>query len=69
MRNKYMECGNLETVSKLNANPRFASKPRKGRSTIARGEHSEPLVGISIRKSPGGAKGNYINILLPLQAS
>jgi hypothetical protein len=39
--------------------------PGRGDRTIARGERSEPLVGISIGKSPEGAKGFCFNIFRP----
>jgi hypothetical protein len=42
--------------------------PGRGDQTIARGERSEPLVGISIGKSPEGAKGFCFNIFRPSRA-
>jgi len=44
------------------------SSPGRGDQTIARGERSEPLVGIIIGKSPEGAKVFCFNIFRPSRA-
>ena len=44
-------------------------KPRRGGQIIARGERSEPLVGISIRRSPERAKDIERKSLSPLRGS
>jgi hypothetical protein len=48
--------GASEAVSKLRIAGNETHSAPKARKTIARGEHSEPLVRGANRRSPGGAK-------------
>jgi hypothetical protein len=65
---QYKWVGIEEAVSNLRIIGNEISPAPKARKTVARGERSEPLVREVKRRSPGGAKGFFLNIFRPFRA-